>query len=75
MSKEKTWKQCYQAHERRMWVTGVILPLIGTAATVASNPQACDFMARSYVSAKNKVQSTVNNIRDKIEQKKQEKKG
>lgn len=70
MSKEKTWKQCYQAHERRMWVTGVIIPLIGTATMIANNPQACDFAVRAYDSTKFKIQGVVNNIRNKMKQEK-----
>ena len=67
--KEKTWKQCYQAHERRMWVTGVVIPLVGTVVTIANNPKACYYIETAFASAKNKTKSAINNIRKKIKEK------
>ena len=66
MKREKTWKQYYQAHERRMWITGVVIPLIGTAVTIANNPKVCYYIETAWTSVKNKTKSAINNISERI---------
>lgn len=66
MRKEKSWKQMYAAHERRMWLTGVGIPLLSTAVAVYNNPEAHDAISRVYYRAKRKVETKVNILKNKI---------
>ena len=65
MKKEKTWKQCYRAHERRMWVTGVGLPAAGLVVAVLTNQEAHETVSHAYQTVKWRMRSKIYDLRNK----------
>ena len=51
-----TWKQIEASREARLWITQVIVPVLGIgAAYVAAVPEAREKLAAKFVETKNRI--------------------
>lgn len=51
-----TYKQIQAAHEMRMWIKEVIVPVIGTGVVLASIPEVRETVKDGYKKAKENIQ-------------------
>ena len=56
MARNLTYKQIQAAHEARMWIKEVIVPVIGTGVVLASIPEVRKTVTETYQRAKWNIQ-------------------
>ncbi len=61
----KTYLQLERSRNRRLWITGVIVPGLVLASTLSQNPRLCDWIGRKKEQAK----MAVKNVFEKGERK------
>ena len=64
--KEKSWKQIQSSHERRMWVTQVILPLVGWGVVLMTNDNAREAVVDTVKVIKNRTEEKLNDLKKKF---------
>ena len=64
--KEKSWKQIQSSHERRMWVTQVILPLVGWGVVLITNDNAREAVVDTVKIIKNRTEEKLNDLKKKF---------
>lgn len=64
--KEKSWKQIQSSHERRMWVTQVILPLVGWGVVLMTNDNAREAVVDTVKVIKNRTEEKFNDLKKKF---------
>ena len=64
--KEKSWKQIQSSHERRMWVTQVILPIVGWGVVLMTNDNAREAVVETAKILKNRTEDKINDLKKKF---------
>ncbi len=67
--KEKTWKQIQTSHERRLWVTQVIVPLVGWGVVLVTNDRAREAFVDTAKIIKNRTEEKFNDFKKKFKKK------